>query len=116
MTEKRFGHIGYSRRGYFTDRKLRLSKVYSDGRKFRAHTFEGVISVTDRKLRLAVTEEHLDLIALNIASAFLSFSCYLMKSAVLSFKILQDLRHWSILTSFKAKLKTFLFSQYFRPS
>ena len=28
----------------------------------------------------------------------------------------QDLRHCSILSSFKAKLKTFLFSQYFRPN
>ena len=28
----------------------------------------------------------------------------------------QDLRHCSTLSSFKAKLKTFLFSQYFRPN
>ena len=28
----------------------------------------------------------------------------------------QDLRHWSTLSSFKAKLKTFLFLQYFRPN
>ena len=28
----------------------------------------------------------------------------------------QDLRHCSTLTSFKAKLKTFLFSQYLRPN
>ena len=28
----------------------------------------------------------------------------------------QDLRHWSTLSSFKSKLKTFLFSQYFRPN
>ena len=29
---------------------------------------------------------------------------------------LQDLRHCSTLSSFKAKLKTFLFSQYFHPN
>ena len=30
--------------------------------------------------------------------------------------LLQDLRHCSTLSSFKAKLKTFLFSQYFGPN
>ena len=43
---------------------------------------------------------------------FRAFSCFGPHSWN---SLTQDLRHFSTLSSFKAKLKTFLFSQYFRP-
>ena len=44
---------------------------------------------------------------------FRTFSCF---GSHIWNSILQDLRHCSTHPSFKAKLKTFLFSQYFHPS
>ena len=44
---------------------------------------------------------------------FRTFSCF---GPHIRNSLPQDLRHCSTLSSFKAKLKTFLFSQYFRPS
>ena len=44
---------------------------------------------------------------------FRTFSCF---GPHIWNSIPQDLRHCSTLSSFKAKLKTFLFSQYFRPN
>ena len=44
---------------------------------------------------------------------FRTFSCF---GPHIWNSLLQDLRHCSTLSSFKAKLKTFLFSQYFHPS
>ena len=44
---------------------------------------------------------------------FRTFSCF---GPHIWNSLKQDLSHCSTLSSFKAKLKTFLFSQYFRPS
>ena len=44
---------------------------------------------------------------------FRTFSCF---GPLIWNSLPQDLRHCSTLSSFKAKLKTFLFSQYFRPN
>ena len=49
----------------------------------------------------------------RMAHGFRTFSCF---GPHIWNSLPQNLRHCSTLSSFKAKLKTFLFSQYFRPS
>ena len=89
-----FSAINGSGPAYLTE----LLHVYTPSRTLRSSSDTRMLEIQQYKRK---------------TRGFRTFSCF---GPHIWISLPQDLRHYSTLSSFKAKLKTFLFSQYFHPN